>query len=49
MEAELLTRIEILEAIGIQLIILLFTETLLDIVKNTSSSSNIILFSDKEL
>lgn len=31
---------KILEAIDIHLIILLFTETLLDIIKNTSSSSS---------
>ena len=34
MEAELPTRTEILEAIGIQLITPLFTETLLDIMKH---------------
>lgn len=49
MEAELPTRTEILEVIGIQLITPLFTETLLHIVKNTSSSSSTTSSSDEEL
>lgn len=49
MEEEYSTRTEILEAIGIHLITSLFTETLLDIIKNTCSSSSTSSSSDKEL
>lgn len=49
MKADLPTRIEILETIGIQLIIFLFTETLLDIIKNISSSLSTTSFFDEEL
>ena len=49
MEEEDPTRTEILEAIGIHLITPLFTETLLDIIKNTSSSSSTSSSSDGEL
>lgn len=38
-----------IEIIGIHLIISLFMETLLDIIKNTSSSLIILLFSDEKL
>ena len=40
---------EILEAIGIHLISPLFTEILLDIIKNTSSSSSTLISFDGEL
>ena len=49
MKAEFLIHTEILEAIGIQLITSLFTENLLNIIKNTSSSSIILSSSDEEL
>ena len=49
MEEEEPTRIEVLEAIGIHLITPLFTETLLDIIKNRSSSSSTSSSSNEEL
>lgn len=49
MEKEESTYIEVLEAIGTHLITPLFTTTLLDIIKNTSSSSSTLSSSDKEL
>ncbi len=49
MEEEEPTRIEVLGAIGTYLINPLFTESLLDIIKNTSSSSSLPSSSDEEL
>lgn len=49
MEAELSIYTEILKAIGIKLITPLFIEILLDIVKNTLSSLNIISLFNKKL
>ena len=49
MEEEELTCAEVLEVIGTYLIISLFTESLLDIIKNTSSSNFSLFSSDKEL
>ena len=49
MEKRLLICTKILEAIVIQLITFLFTKTLLNIVKNTTNSSNIILFFNEKL
>ena len=49
MEEEELTRTKMLEAIGTHLITLLFSTTLLNIIKNISSSSSTSLSSDKKL
>ena len=49
MEEEDPIHTEILEAIGIYLITPLFTETLLDIIKNISSSSSTSILSNREL
>ena len=49
MEEEEQTRTEVLGAIGTYLITPFFTESLLDIIKNTSSSSSSPSSSDEEL
>ena len=49
MKVELPIHIKILETISIHIITPLFTESLIDIIKNISSSSSTKSFSDKEL